>query len=96
MTATAKNTAGTQAASTATIPVNMPRGGGIMYASAVTGLFASASATPAKDSPVKNIAQTGWTTKGETFVSMEITAAVGGRQRISYITDTGKHYAVPN
>jgi hypothetical protein len=95
VTATAKNTVGTNAASTASIPVSMPRGGGIVYASAVTGIAGSASSMSAKDVPAKNIAQTGWTANGEKFVAMEITAGIGGKQRISYITDTGKRYAAP-
>jgi hypothetical protein len=95
VTATAKNTVGTNAASTTTIPVNMPRGGGIIYASAVTGIAGSASSMSAKDVPAKNIVQTGWTANGEKFVAMEITAGIGGKQRISYITDSGKRYAAP-
>jgi hypothetical protein len=95
VTATAKNTAGTLAASTATIPVAMPHGGGIIYASAVTGIAGTQSATDAKDERLKDLAQTGWTANGERFVAMEITAGMGGKQSVSYLTDSGKSYAMP-
>lgn len=95
VTATAKNTAGTLAASTATIPVAMPHGGGIIYASAVTGIAGGTGATDAKEERLKNLAQTGWTADGERFVAMEITAGMGGKQSVSYLTDSGKRYAMP-
>ncbi len=93
VTATGTNSTGTQASSSATIPINMPRGGGIIYARCVSGL-AGVSAT-GTGSDVKNIAQTGWTTDGETFAQMEITAGLSGSPRISYITSSGKKYALP-
>ncbi len=94
VTATAKNTAGTLATSTATVPVAMPHGGGIIYASAVTGIAGAQSATDAKDARIRDIAKTGWTANGETFVAMELTASVGGKQRVSYLSNSGKRYEV--
>jgi hypothetical protein len=93
--AVGKNTAGTQTASTATIPVSMPRGGGIIFASAVTGLAPAAAATGAKEERMKNLAQTGLTTDGETFVAMEVTAALGGKQQVCYLTESGKRFRMP-
>lgn len=81
---------GTLAASTATVSLNMPRGGGIIYAKAVTGIAGTAST----DSGTKNrsLAETGWTATGERFAKMEITAQLGGKQQIAYITESGKRY----
>ena len=59
--ATGRNTNGSVASSTVSIPVTMPRGGGIVYAKCVSGVN-GVSAT-GSDSKVKNIAQTGWTVK---------------------------------
>ena len=88
------NSAGTLAASTATISLNMPRGGGIIYAKAVTGIAGTASATSPADSKTRSIAETGWTADGERFEKMEITATLGGQQQIAYITESGKRYAI--
>ena len=84
------NHAGTAAASTATVSLNMPRGGGIIYAKAVTGLAGTAS-TGSGDA-VRSLAQTGWTATGERFKAIEVTAALGGAQRVAYITESGKRY----
>lgn len=84
------NNTGTAAASTATISLNMPRGGGIIYAKAVTGIAGLSSID--EDDDVRSLAQTGWTTSGERFKEIEITAALGGAQRIAYITESGKRY----
>ena len=70
--------------------LNMPRGGGIIYAKAVTGLAGTAS-TGSGDA-VRSLAQTGWTATGERFKAIEVTAALGGAQRITYITESGKRY----
>ena len=93
VTAVGLNNAGTLAASTATVAVNMPRGGGIIYATAVTGLAGGGASigTPA-DAKTRTLAETGWTADGERFVQMEITAALGGPQRVAYITASGKRY----
>ena len=96
VTAAGKNTAGTLAASTATIPLNMPKGGGIIYASAVTSIAGASSATDGKEERVRNLAKTGLTADGETFIAMEITAGMGGKQGVSYVTESGKRYALPS
>ena len=87
------NNAGTAASSTATLSLNMPRGGGIIYAKAVTGIAGGGAAigNPA-DAKNRSLAETGWTADGERFVKMEITAALGGAQRITYITESGKRH----
>ena len=87
------NNAGTAAASTATVSLNMPRGGGIIYAKAVTGIAGGGAATGNPvDAKTRSLAETGWTADGERFVKMEITAALGGPQRVAYITESGKRY----
>ena len=91
--ATATNSAGTQASSTATIPVTMPRGGGIIYAKCVSGVTGSASVQG--DNYAKNIAETGWTAFGERFAQVEITAGIGRSQQVAYITESGKRYMLP-
>ena len=87
------NNAGTQASSTATMSLNMPRGGGIIYARAVTGLAGAGAAigNPA-DAKTRSLAETGWTADGERFVKMEVTAALGDSQVVTYITESGKRY----
>jgi hypothetical protein len=87
------NNAGTAASSTATVSLNMPRGGGIIYAKAVTGIAGGNAAigSPA-EAKTRSLAETGWTADGERFVKMEITAALGGQQRVAYITESGKRY----
>ena len=90
------NNAGTTAASTATVSLNMPRGGGIIYARAVTGITGTSSITSPADAKTRSIAETGWTADGERFVKMEITAALGSRQQITYITESGKRYPAPS
>ena len=93
VTATGINNVGSQASSTATINLNMPRGGGIIYADAVTGLVGTSSTD--NGSKFKSLAQTGWTATGERFAKIEITAAYGGKQQIAYITESGKRFQVP-
>ena len=89
------NNGGTLASSTATVSLNMPRGGGIIYAKAVTGIAGGGAAigNPA-DAKTRSLAETGWTADGERFVTMKITAALGGAQRITYITESGKRLPV--
>jgi hypothetical protein len=86
------NTAGTAASSTATVSLNMPRGGGIIYARAVTGIAGNAANGSAAELKTRSLAETGWTADGERFVKIEITAALGGPQRVAYITESGKRY----
>jgi hypothetical protein len=91
--ATGTNSSGTPTASTATIPVSMPRGGGIIFAKCVSGVAGSASISG--DDYGKNIAQTGWTAHGERFAQTEITAGIGSIQQVAYITESGKRYTLP-
>lgn len=113
------NNAGTAESSTATVSLNMPRGGGIIYAKAVTGIAGNAHNGNAADDKTRfiagtrgegaaatlggggaaatrartpSLAETGWTADGERFVKMEIIAALGGPQRVAYITASGKRY----
>ena len=88
------NNAGTLAASTATLALNLPRGGGILYAKAVTGLAGGAAIPTPAGAKIRSLAETGWTADGERFAQIEITAALGGAQRVAYITASGKRYEV--
>ena len=90
------NTAGTQASSSATVSLNLPRGGGLIYAQATTGLLVG-STEPISGAKFKtaSYAQTGLTTSGERFAKMEITAALGGKQQVVWLTTSGKRYTLP-
>lgn len=88
------NNAGTLAVSTATLALNLPRGGGIIYAKAVTGIAGGAAIPTPAGAKVRSLAETGWTADGERFAQIEITAALGGAQRVAYITASGKRYEV--
>ncbi len=90
------NNAGTLAASTATLSLNMPRGGGIIYAKCVSGLAGLGANTSSKELRTKSLAETGWTTDGERFAKVEVTASLGGQQQIAYISESGKRYPVSN
>ena len=90
--AVAMNNAGTLAASTATVSLNMPRGGGIIYAKCVSGVANLGVDTSSKELRTKSLAETGWTADGERFAKMEIAAALGGCQQVTYITESGKRY----
>ena len=90
--AVAMNNAGTLAASMATVSLNMPRGGGIIYAKCVSGVAGQGADTSSKDLRTKSLAETGWSADGERFAKMEIAAALGGSQQITYITESGKRY----
>jgi hypothetical protein len=92
--AVATNNAGTLAASTATVSLNMPRGGGIIYAKCVSGLAGLGADNSSKELRTKSLAETGWTTDGERFAKVEVTASLGGQQRIAYITESGKRYSL--
>jgi len=54
------NNVGTTASSTATVSVNMPRGGGILFAKAVTGINSNSFASVSGEASAPSIAQTGW------------------------------------
>ena len=84
------NNSGTTASSTATVSLNMPRGGGIIYAKAVTGIAGTVSTD--SPNPARSLADTGWTADGERFKAMEIIATMGGKQSITYIAESGKRY----
>ena len=90
--AVAMNNAGTLAASSATVSLNMPRGGGIIYARCVSGVANLGVDTSSKELRTKSLAETGWTADGERFAKMEIGAALGGSQQITYISESGKRY----
>ena len=90
--AVAMNNAGNLASSTATISLNMPRGGGIIYAKCVSGVVGLGADTSSKELRTKSLAETGWTADGERFAKMEIAAALGGSQQVTYITESGKRY----
>lgn len=92
--AVATNNAGTLAASTATVSLNMPRGGGIIYAKCVSGLAGLGADNSSKELRTKSLAETGWTTDGERFAKVEVTASLGGQQQIAYITESGKRYSL--
>lgn len=91
--AVALNTTGTQASSTATVQVNMPRGGGTIQAKAVSGI-ALAAINGANDK-VRSLAETGWTADGERFAKVEVATTLGGTAQVAYITESGKRYAFP-
>ena len=84
------NNSGSTASSTATVSLNMPRGGGIIYAKAVTGIAGTVSTD--SPNPARSLADTGWTADGERFKAMEIIATMGGKQSITYIAESGKRY----
>jgi len=90
--AVAMNNAGALAASTATVSLNMPRGGGIIYAKCVSGVANLGVDTSSKELRTKSLAETGWTADGERFAKMEFAAALGGSQQITYISESGKRY----
>ena len=90
------NNSGNTASSTATVSLNMPRGGGIIYAKTVTGINGgSASAAAGKDSKALSYAETGLTADGERFAKVETKATLGGKQETTLITESGKRFPVP-
>lgn len=90
--ATAVNSSGTQASSTATFSVNMPHGGGLMYAQCVAGITNGSHSSNGIGSKYQSLAQTGWSATGEQFVAMELTAEFGKAQKVVYITESGKRF----
>jgi hypothetical protein len=89
------NNTGTQASSTATVSVTMPRGAGTIQAKAVSGIAGSLGASLNNGEKFKHYAQTGLTADGELFAKMEITATLGKGQEIAYITESGKRFVLP-
>ncbi len=88
------NNTGTQASSTATVSLNMPRGGGTIQAKAVSGIAGSLYGAVGKPTSSKSLAATGWTASGERFAAVEVTATLGGSQQIAYLTESGKRYSM--
>lgn len=84
------NNAGTQANSTATVQVAMPRGGGTIQAKAVSGIQLAANDDP--NAERHSIAKTGWTADGERFKAVEVTAGLGAASQLVYLTESGKRY----
>ncbi len=90
--ATALNTTGTSTSSTATVAINLPHGGGQIYAQAILPVGSGSGASNTKPSKTQSYAQTGLTIHGERFTTMEITAALGRKQHVAYVTESGKKY----
>lgn len=90
--AIALNTSGTQASSTATVLVNMPRGGGTIQAKAVSGIVL-ASAYEGNDM-IRSLAETGWTADGERFAQVEVSTTLGGSSQLAYLTESGKRFLI--
>jgi hypothetical protein len=67
----------------------MPRGGGVILATAVTPITFASNDSGKKS---RSLAETGWTADGERFAKMELTVTPGGRQQIVYLTESGKRY----
>ena len=86
------NNTGTQANSTATVQVTMPRGGGTIQAKAVSGIQLATNDDP--NAEHHSIAKTGWTADGERFKTVEVTAGLGTASQLVYLTESGKRYSV--
>lgn len=86
------NTVGTQASSTATVQVQMPRGGGTIQAKAVSGIQLAANDDP--NAEHLSLAHAGWTADGERFKSVEVTVSLGASSQLAYITESGKRYTL--
>lgn len=86
------NNNGTQASSTATVQVEMPRGGGTIQAKAVSGIQLAANDYP--NAERLSLAQTGWTADGERFKEVEVTGGLGVSSQLAYITESGKRYTL--
>jgi hypothetical protein len=84
------NNTGTQASSTATVQVQMPRGGGTIQAKAVSGIQLAANDDP--NAERLSLALTGWTADGERFKAVEVTGGLGVSSQLSYITESGKRF----
>jgi hypothetical protein len=89
------NNTGTQASSTATVSVTMPRGAGTIQAKCVSGIAGSLGASLNNGEKFRQYAQTGLTTDGELFEKMETTATLGSGQEIACITESGKRFVLP-
>ena len=94
VTATAMNNTGTLGSSSGTVSLNLPRGGGAIYATAVVPV-AGGQASTNDGRNAGSFAQTGLTTDGERFTKIEITAGLGRRGEIAWITSSGKRFSLP-
>ncbi len=91
------NNVGTVTSSTATVSLNLPHGGGIIYAKCVSGVVGgSTSAANGTNAKTPSLAETGLTANGERFKAVEITSALGSKQQTTYVTESGKRYAAPS
>ena len=86
------NNTGTAVSSTATVSVNMPRGGGIIYAECVSGVAGGSGTNGAS----RSYADTGLTANGERISTVKVTSQAGGKQRTTYVTPSGKSFPAPN
>ncbi len=94
--ATGFNNSGTTASSNATVPVNLPHGGGIIYAKCVSGVAGSnTSSANVSGAVTPSLNETGLTATGERIKSVEVTTTPGGKQQTTYVTPSGKRYPVP-
>ncbi len=91
LSATAQN-AGTLASSTATVSVDIPRGGGTITAKAVTAVNPAKSDNGQPQS--LSFRDTGLTTDGERFRTAEVSATLGGNSQLVYVTESGKRFPV--
>lgn len=105
-----KNTVGTLADSLATVPLNLPRGSGTLFARARLAVLAGANgtagrsevpgATGASSSDLRlsdlPYSVTGLTTDGERIASVELEAVAGGGSRTVYVTESGKRLPAPS
>jgi hypothetical protein len=89
------NNTGTQASSTATVSMTMPRYAGTIQAKAISGIAGSLGGSLNNGEKFRHYAQTGLTADGELFAKTEITATLGKGQEIAYITESGKRFVLP-
>jgi len=92
---TAPNNVGTQASSTATASVTMPRAGGTIQAKAVSGITNLFAAVNGPSDRINSFAKTGLTAEGEHFTAVEMAATLGSGMQIAYLTESGKRYFLP-
>lgn len=89
------NVGATPASSTATIPINLPRGVGTIQAKAVSGLVNLYSGALLIDADKGSYARTGLTADGERIANVEVCSVLGGGSETTFITESGKRHALP-
>ncbi len=89
LSATATNSSGTFKASTASVSMDIPMGGGSISAKAVITI-----ATGGSGLAKMSYRDTGLTTSGERFKLAELSTALGGRQQTTYVTESGKRVSL--